>query len=157
MKLVEYSFSLTGHKTKREKKQALIEALQNMPQYIPVTRNYFADGLCVRECEMPKNTVGVGVFYKKSHILTISKGHIQIDLEGKLLDIKAPTTIRVEAGTQKAISALEDSIFCVSFGTKNTTIEDVCAEFTTSNFEETIGQPKNIQALKNKELAWQSF
>ena len=147
---VSYQFSLTGHQTKRQQKQALVEALQNIPQFIPVTRNYWADGLCVRECEMPKGFVGVGVFYKKTHILTVSKGHMQIDLDGELLDFKAPVTVFIKAGTQKAIRALEDTVFSVALGTQNTSIEDVCAEFSTSHFDETMGQPKNVQLLNNR-------
>jgi hypothetical protein len=124
--------------------------MQDMPIHVPVTRNYFADGLCVRECEMPKGFVGVGVLYKKTHILTVSKGYMQIDLDDTLLDLKAPITIFVKAGTQKAIRALEDTVFSVSLGTQNTTIAEVCAEFSDTDYSETLGQEKNVQLLKNR-------
>lgn len=154
MSLVNYSFSLTGHKTKREKKTALIAEMQNMPTYEPVTRNYFADGLCVRECEMPKGFVGVGILYKKTHILTVSKGHMQIDLDDKLLDLKAPITIFVPAGTQKAIRALEDTVFSVSLGTQKITIAEVCNEFSDTDYSETLGQKNNVQTLNNGGMTW---
>ena len=106
----------------------------------PVTKHYKAHKLWARECDLKQGSIIVGALYKKSHLLTVSKGHLAIDFDGSLIHLIAPTTIEVKSGTQKAILAIEDSIATAYFGTEAESIDDVIREFTTASPQDVLNQ-----------------
>lgn len=86
---------------------ALEEALEAQALAIePV--HYFADGLYMREIIMPKNSLVAGRKHKFPHFFSLLKGRLWIDG----LVYSAPVLLSCDAGAQRVLLALEDSVLC---------------------------------------------
>lgn len=73
--------------------------------------NRFEKGNYARECHIKQNEFGVGKIHKLPHISIMSKGKcIVADLNGERI-VEAPATFVSEAGIQRAVYALEDTIW----------------------------------------------
>lgn len=152
MKLVNYSFSLTGHKSRQEKIDALVNAIIDMPPANIPAKNYFTEGIFAREITIPKNTTLVGMVHKTTHLCTMSKGHLLIDTGTGTYEVKAPCTFESKAFSQKAATALEETIFTTYHATTETDLDKLVEMLTTSKANEILGASMNKQTIANKEL-----
>lgn len=150
--LVCYSFSLTGHKTKQQKINALVKSMVNLPQIGIPEKHYFSDGLYAREITIPKGATLVGAMHKTNHLCTMSKGHLLIDVGDGVKHLIAPCTFESKAWSQKAATALEETIFTTYHATNTKDIDELVEELTTLKADEVLGKPMNIQTIANKEL-----
>lgn len=95
----------------RDQVLALERAVAKLPQFEFPIRNYFVDGLYVREIFIPRGAVLVGYIHTKPCVTTVSRGEIII-YDGELrARVRAPYTVCVAAGTKKAGFAVEDTVW----------------------------------------------
>jgi hypothetical protein len=77
---------------------------------IPIT-NYFADGIYLRQMEMPADTVVVGAIHNHLHAWFLLTGRVLINNNGEIIEHIAPCFTISKPGAKRLIYALEDSIF----------------------------------------------
>ena len=89
----------------------LQDAMGRLPQIEMVTRHHFCDGLYLRELEQPAMSVVVGKIHKREHYLIVLRGRIAIRQGEDTRTLEAGAIVKSEAGTKRAILAVEDSVY----------------------------------------------
>ena len=77
---------------------------------IPIT-NYFADGIYLRQMEMPADSVVVGAIHNHLHAWFLLTGRILVNNNGEIIEHIAPCFTISKPGSKRLIYALENSIF----------------------------------------------
>ena len=98
--------------------------------------NYNIAGIWARELHIPADVLIVGAMYTKPHFLSISKGSLVIDIDGRPMVVTAPAVLPIQAWTQKAFVAIEDSTITTFIQSEAACIDDMLREVTTSNPED---------------------
>lgn len=137
--------------TRREKIDAIEQALLDLPQVECPIRHFFTDGLFAREITIYAGTVLTGAEHRTEHIAVLSKGKIRMLRENGTEDISAPYTFIAKPGGKNAGVALEDSIWTSFYpNPDNEQSIDVLAErHTTSKSSELLGGAENKQLISN--------
>lgn len=95
---------------KNEFDEAALNTIKNglmaLPQAELPTTHYFADGVYLRAVFRKKGVVIVGHKHRKEHLYIVLQGRVRV---GKN-EYPAGSIVVVEAGTQKAVIAMEDSL-----------------------------------------------
>jgi hypothetical protein len=130
----------------RHKIEQLEEAIETQlrPVDCPV-RHYFAPGLYAREINIPAGTVLTGAVHKMQNLAILSKGKLQLVVDGGTQIIEAPCTLTVSPSKKNAAYALEDSVWTNFFATEETDIEKLVEILTESKASELIGGSANVQ------------
>jgi hypothetical protein len=110
----------------RENVLALQAQMQASPDQIecPV-KHVFAPGCYAREMVIHKDILIIGKIHKHQHINIISKGSVLVATEFGSLQLDAPCTFVSEAGTKRAVYALEDTIWTTIHVTNETDLEKI--------------------------------
>ena len=105
---------------------ALQEKMLASPDQIdcPV-KHIFAPGCYAREMNIFKGVLIIGKIHKHKHINIISKGSVMVATEFGSLQLDAPHTFVSEAGTKRAVYALEDTIWTTIHVTDETDLEKI--------------------------------
>ena len=77
---------------------------------VPI-RNFFMDGVYIREMTMFKGTVVIGAIHKTLHMCFLLKGHLTVADENDVKDYIAPCKIIATPGIKRVLYAHEDSIW----------------------------------------------
>ncbi len=138
--------------TMTELAQRLEAALETMPQVDCPIRHYFAPGLYARETTLPKGTVIVGAVHKTENLVVLSKGRILLATEDGPIEVSAPKTVTLKAGSKNSVTALEDSVWTniLANPTDEKDIDKLVEIFTESKASELLGGSENKQLLANK-------
>lgn len=89
-------------------------------------KHSFADGVYVREIFIPKGTVLTGKIHRHSHPNFLMSGEVIVVTEGGGREhLKAPQSIISEAGTKRAVLALEDTIWVTVHVTDETDLKKI--------------------------------
>ena len=102
------------HVVKKVSDQAiagLITELKELPQVDMPVKHSFSDSVYVREIFMPKNSIIVGKKHKTKHLNIVQQGECMVYMDGKLVHIKAPYTFESDAGVQKILRIIEDTVW----------------------------------------------
>lgn len=89
----------------RERMTHLVNRMSEFPAVDCPVKHRFLQGMYVRECIVPPQTLFVTKIHKTQHILTITEGDLEMVVDGVKRRIKAPFTCITEPGTQRAIYA----------------------------------------------------
>lgn len=132
--------AMAGERVKagRDRMEALKRGIaQELDLVEPPIKHYFGDGVYGREMFIKKGVVVVGKIHKYRTINILSQGHLLMHVEGvQPAQIKAPFTVVGEPGTQRAVYALEDSIWTCFHGTDETDLEKIEAKFIAQDADE---------------------
>ena len=79
-------------------------------QSVPI-KHTFADGVYIRQMDMPKGQVVVGAIHNHLHAWFLMTGRVLINDNGEKIEYIAPCYTVSKPGARRAIYALEDSIF----------------------------------------------
>jgi quercetin dioxygenase-like cupin family protein len=74
-------------------------------------KHAFADGVYIRQMDMPKGNMVVGAIHKHLHVWFLLTGHVTVATEDTTEDYIAPCYIISTPGVKRVILANEDSIF----------------------------------------------
>jgi hypothetical protein len=89
-------------------------------------KHSFAEGAYVREIFIPKGTVLTGKIHKHSHPNFLLKGEVIVVTEhGGREHLKAPMSMISKAGTNRAIFALEDTVWVTVHVTNETDLKKI--------------------------------
>ena len=114
-------------------------------------KHSFADGCYVREIFIPKGTVVVGKIHKHSHPNFLMKGKVIVITESGRKEICAPCSMISDAGTKRAVLAVEDTVWITVHVTKETELEKIEEEIIAKDYRE-IGLQDPMLDLIEKEL-----
>ncbi len=134
------------------------ESVSNLPEgsvffndtdNCPVT-NTFADGMHIRQIEIPKGIFAIGKIHLQEHVSFLLKGKMVIvDEENGRQTIQAPMTIISRPGIKRAVYALEDCIFTNVFS--NPTNEKNIEKLEKNNVVNTYDE-YYLQLANKKEI-----
>lgn len=115
--------------------------------FAPIVEEYGC-GTYARELFMPKDTVVVGKIHKHSHVNVISAGKVAVLTESGRELFEAPYTFISQAGIQRAVYILEDTVWTTVHLTSNLgedNLDKIEEEVIAKTFEEigiTVGIDK---------------
>jgi hypothetical protein len=121
---------------------ALEQALRQHPDAVcgdsdlcPLTHR-FAAGLYVREIFIPKGTVLTGKLHKHAHPNFLMKGEVIVVTEaGGRQHLIAPLAMISQAGTKRAVVALEDTVWITVHATDETDLARIEAEVIAPDYD----------------------
>jgi len=137
------------------------ESLSNLPDgqvafgdndICPVT-NTFADGMHVRQIEIPKGIFAIGKIHLKEHVSFLLKGKMVIvDEENGRQTIEAPATIISQPGIKRAVYAIEDCVFTNVFHdpSNDKNIKVLEKNNVVDTYDEYYVQLENAKLIKEK-------
>ena len=99
--------------------------MREMPQVELTTNHYFADGMYAREVFRPAGTLIIGKVHKREHFYIVTRGAVQVVMEGEPRVIRAPAVIVSKPGTKRAVLALEDSVCMTVHRTKHRDLDKI--------------------------------
>ena len=122
----------------RDKIFAIQEAMGEMPcalDKFPVT-HHFAPGTYAREMFLPANHTIIGKIHKHAHINIISKGKVIVYTEEGPEEKIGPCTFTSLAGTKRAVSVIEDTIWTTIHVTDKTDLAEIEEEIIAKDYDE---------------------
>ena len=137
------------------------ESLSNLPEgqvafgdsdICPVT-NTFADGMHVRQIEIPEGIFAIGKIHLKEHVSFLLKGKMVIvDEENGRQTIEAPATIISKPGVKRAVYAIEDCVFTNVFHnpSNNKDVKVLEKNNVVDTYDEYYIQLENAKLIKEK-------
>lgn len=125
-------------KENRDKIFALQEAMGELPcalDKFPVT-HHFAPGTYAREMFLPANHTIIGKIHKHAHINIISKGKVIVYTEGGPEEKVGPCTFTSLAGTKRAVTVIEDTVWTTIHVTDKTDLTEIEDEIIAKDYDE---------------------
>ena len=135
----------------REKVVRLERLLQSCPQVDCPMKNYFSNGLYIREMTIPAGTVLTGAVHKTKHLITI-QGIAKVETENGVIEINGFAGFIAYPGAKRAIFAITETVVMNFHETDETDIDKLVSELTESQACELIGGNKNAQIMHNKPM-----
>ena len=87
--------------------------LLKLPQFEPITRHHFANGMYMRTLWSPADTVIVGKVHKTEHFYALLTGIIQVTTDQGVVELNAtrdgPQVLICPVGTRRAVCVIEDA------------------------------------------------
>jgi hypothetical protein len=74
-------------------------------------KHTFADGIYIREMNMPEDSVVIGAIHKHLHAWFLMSGHITVATENTSEEYIAPYYMVAKSGVKRVIYAHKDSVF----------------------------------------------
>jgi hypothetical protein len=112
--------------------------------------HHLADGVYVRELELPVGSVVLSRVHKRALVNIISKGYVIVVDSNGTNQYTAGSTFVSKAGTQRLVYALEDTIWNTAHVTDKTQPDELVEDLTFDNYEEFISYSNTLthQELK---------
>lgn len=105
------------------------EELAQLPQVDCPLTHRFAPGVYLREIFMPAMSIIIGKIHRTSHFNLILQGRcLLINEDGSRTELQAPMTFVSEAGVQKVLIILEDTVWATIHSTNETDLTKLEAE-----------------------------
>jgi hypothetical protein len=124
--------------------------LSKLPQYEPVTRHYFADGMYCREVYRDAGVLVVGRVHKKEHLYVIASGSVQITTDDGVQLVQGPRVLVCKPGTKRAVYALTPTTCMTFHRTEQTDMEAIERELIEDDPGSMYG-PGNVPKLREIE------
>lgn len=129
---------------------ALSNAMRSLPQWEPVTRHYFADGMYCREVARPAGTLIVGKVHKQEHFYIVMTGEVEITGAGQIPQhVTGPRVIVSPVGTKRVVYAHTDAVCMTVHRTDETDIEKIEAQLVEDD-PDAMYLPGNV--LKREQI-----
>ena len=116
-------------------------------------KHMFSDGIYSREIFLPKGCLLTGKIHKHSHPNFLVSGKVEVVTEGGGIEVlTAPKFMISEAGTKRAVYAIEDSVWITIHANPTDTQDLTIIEdnVIAKNFQEL--EKYNQQKLENKNV-----
>jgi hypothetical protein len=131
---------------------ALQAAMCEMPQYVPETTHYFADGMYCRCAFRHAGVLVVGKVHKKEHFYMVVQGSVAVIQDGAERKVyTAPAIIVSKPGTKRAVLALEDSTCLTVHRTDLTDLAEIEKELIEDDPTALFGPDNLLKALEHKQ------
>ena len=101
-------------------------ALAKLPQCVPDTEHYFADGMYCRVVRRDAGVLIVGKVHKREHFYMVIEGAVAVVQDGAERKIyHAPSIIVSQPGTHRAVLAIKDSVCLTVHRTDKTDLDEI--------------------------------
>lgn len=97
-------------------------------------REWFVNGVYIREITMPMGAVIIGKIHKTEHISIVSAGSAVVATDAGLEIITAPHTFINNIGAKRCLYILEDMVWTTVHPTDKTTTEEVEKDIIAPDF-----------------------
>lgn len=87
--------------------------------------HHFSAGLYARQMLLPAGHFAVTHAHEYDHLSILASGHVLVDVDGAITDLKAPACIEIKAGKHHRITAVEDAIWFCIHATDETDVERI--------------------------------
>jgi quercetin dioxygenase-like cupin family protein len=138
--------TVVGKKPTPEEISKLADAIRDMPQHNFEVKHHFSPGVYARELTIPKGATAVGCVHLHENMNMLVKGHVQVTTEEGVVDVHAPFIVVSPPGTQRALHAVEDSVWVTIHGTHETDLDVLRKTFVVDTHEQ------YLEHVKAKEL-----
>lgn len=129
----------------------LQRAMLDMPQYVPETTHYFADGMYCRVVKREAGVLIVGKVHKREHFYMVVKGAVAVIQDGAERRVyEAPSIIVSKPGTKRAVIALEDSVCLTVHRTDLTDLDAIEAEIIEPDETALFGPGNQVKSLEHQ-------
>lgn len=129
----------------------LQRAMAAMPQYVPETEHYFADGMYCRVVKRAAGVLIVGKVHKREHFYMVVQGAVAVIQDGAERKVyHAPAIIVSQPGTKRAVLAIEDSVCLTVHRTDKTELSEIEAELIETDGEALFGPDNQLRALEHQ-------
>lgn len=108
-------------------------------------RHHFASGVYARELHIPAGIVVVGMIHKTENMNICSKGRISVFGNGELREFKAGDHIVSPPGTQRAVLAIEDTIWTTIHATKLTDADEIKKIFVCEDHSQYLAYCESLK------------
>jgi quercetin dioxygenase-like cupin family protein len=124
----------------------LAAQLSEMPQHDFEVRHHFSPGVYARELIIPAGATAVGCVHLHENMNMLIKGRVMVTTEQGVVEVAAPFTVVSPPGTQRALHALEDSVWVTIHGTDERDLNKLRETFVVDT------QEQYLEHVKAKEL-----
>ena len=147
-----------GRENLREDILGLEEVLSKVPgavfgdsDLMPL-KHSFAPGVYVREIFIPKGTVLTGKIHRHAHPNFLMKGEVIVVTEnGGRERLRAPRSMISEAGTKRAIIALEDTVWITVHATSETDLQKIEDYVIAKTYDELLPVSEGTKHIESVE------
>ena len=149
--LPAYKFSLTPVRrvSAREKVERLEALLCSVPQVECPVKNYFSNGLYIREMTLPAGTTLTGAVHKTKHMVTV-KGVAKVHVDDGVIEVDGFAGFIAHPGAKRAFHAITETVITNFHETTETDLDKLIEELTESKACELLGESQNKQLMANK-------
>ena len=123
-------------KVSQEAINELVRGCLNLPQVETPVKHNFSDGVYVREIFMPGDTFVIGKKHTTKHLNIVQQGECLVYMEGELHHIVAPCTFESNAGVQKVLKVVKDTVWSTVHVTEETDIDKLESTLAYKTMEE---------------------
>jgi hypothetical protein len=124
----------------RTLEEADLDREQELAKNCPLKHFFAPGGQCkhvyAREIFIPAGMVIVGKIHKHAHLNMLMKGHVAVLTEKGREEFSGPLTMVSQAGTKRAVYAIEDSIWVTVHLTNDTDLKSIEEEIIAKDFDE---------------------
>lgn len=121
--------------------------MAKMPQVDLAVTHYFAKGVYARELHIPKGVTLTGKIHKYDQLNILTKGKINVLIDGIIVEVMAPFVVVSPAGTKRIAHAMEDCIWITVHGTSERNINLIEKEFIAQDESEYLEFKKDNQLI----------
>lgn len=114
----------------------------------PLTHK-FADGLYIREINMPAGQLMITKIHKVEHPAFVLKGKVSVLTESGVEVVEGPCYFITKPGTKRVIYTHEDTTWVTVHSTDKKTPEEVEEDVIAKNFDDPVISIEEINLLKN--------
>ena len=126
--------------------------LEKAAQVICPVREYFADGMYMREITIPQGAAVIGAVHKLNNYAVVNKGKLRIVTDDGTKEVCAGDVVQIRAGQRNCVYALEKSVW-TNFLPNPTNERDtskLVELFTESKATDLLGGSTNKQLAANR-------
>ena len=115
-------------------------------------KHTFIDGFYIREIFMPAGSMLTSKIHKTEHPYYVSKGKINVIIDGEVKHIEAPYWGITKAGTRRLLYAVEDCTWTTFHATDKTTPEEVEEEIIEPHDNPFLSEEIKLKYNLNQKL-----
>ena len=137
-------------------KDQRIDWLQNkldkLPQSNCPLREYFSDGMYMREITIPKGVAVIGAVHKIHNYAVVNKGKLRIVTSDGFKEVGAGDVVQILPNQRNCVYAMEDSVWTnfLPNPTNERCTERLVEMFTKSKASDLLGGATNKQLAANR-------
>ena len=121
--------------------------LFNCPQIDCPLVHRFTPGMYIREIFMPAGTMLTSMIHKTEHPYVVSKGKVNVEINGVIENIEAPFFGITKPGTRRVLYILEDTVWTTFHALPMVTGEEKDKDLLVSKIIDLIIEPHDNKYL----------
>lgn len=128
----------------------ITDDMVRLPDEVTPVKHHFAYGVYGREMFIPKGVAVIGKIHKRQTMNFLMQGCLEMNANGVKETVKAPAVIIGVPGTQRAVLAVEDSIWVCVHPTEETDLDMIENQFIARSLDDPdlLAEIKRLEDLE---------